>query len=90
MITLGTLLRSLQELHRKVDILMTQQDDINADVTTIEAGIEALNTAATNIAAEIAALQAANPALDLTALDAHAAALTAAVGSITALAPPAA
>jgi len=89
MITNAALLRSLQALHLKVDILMSQQDEVNADVTTIEAGIEALNAAATNIAAEIAALQAANPALDLSALDAHAAALTAAVGSITALAPPA-
>jgi hypothetical protein len=88
-VTNAQLLRSLQELHAKADILMTQQDDINADVTTIEAGVAALGTAATAIQAEIAALQAANPALDLTALNQAAADLTGAVSSVTALAPPA-
>lgn len=89
MITNLQLLRSLQELHAKVDILMSQSDDLAADVTTIEAGIAALGTAAKAISDEIAALKAANPALDLKALDAAAAALTPAVAAVAALAPPA-
>lgn len=87
--TNARILRSLQELHQKVDILTEQQDDINADVTQIQAGVDALGTAATNIQAEIDALKNANPALDLSALDAAAAALTPAVAAISALAPPA-
>lgn len=81
--------RSLELLHQKADIIMTQQDDLNADVTSIEDGITALGTASAAIAAEIAALRAANPALDLTALDAAAASLTGAVASVAALAPAA-
>lgn len=83
------ILRSLQELHAKVDVIMTQQDDINADVTTIEQGVANLGTAATAIQAEIAALKAANPGLDLTALDQAAADLTGAVTAVSAIAPPA-
>jgi hypothetical protein len=75
MVTNAAIMRSLQLLHQKVDIVMSQQDDINADVTE-------LTTAVAAIAAEIAALQAANPTLDLTALKA-------AVDSAAALAPPA-
>lgn len=88
MITSETILRSLQLLHQKVDILTSQSDDLTADVTTIESGVAALGTAATAIQAEIAALKAANPTLDLSGLDA-AAALTPAVAAISALAPPA-
>lgn len=84
------ILRSLQELHAKVDVIMSQQDDINADVTTIEQGVSNLGTAATAIQAEIAALQAANPSLDLTALNQAAADLTGAVSAVSAIAPPAA
>lgn len=84
------ILRSLQELHAKVDVIMSEQDDINADVTTIEQGVAALGTAAAAIQAEIDALKAANPTLDLTGLDKAAADLTGAVGSVSALAPPAA
>lgn len=89
-VTNAQILRSLQELHAKVDVLMSQQDDLTADVTTIEAGVAALGTAATAITAEIAALKAANPALDLSGLDKAAADITAAVSTVSALAPPAA
>ena|SRR5215469_11312430 len=67
---------------------MTQQDDINADVAAIEQGVSAINTAATAIAAEIAALKAANPSLDLSGLDQAATDLANAVAGITALEPP--
>jgi len=89
-VTLAQILRSLQELHAKVDIIMTQQDDINADVTTIEAGVATLGTAQAAILAEIATLKAANPQLDLTALDKAAADMTNAVTSVAAIPPPAA
>lgn len=89
MVTNTQIMRSLQLLHEKVDILMTQADDLAADVTTIEAGVAALGQAAIAIQAEIDALKAANPALDLSALDAAAAALSPAVAAVSALAPPA-
>ena len=82
------ILRSLQELHAKVDVIMSQQDDINADVTTIEQGVANLGTAATAIQAEIDALKAANPSLDLSGLDQAAADLTGAVSAVSAIAPP--
>ena len=66
----------LRDLDQKVSALMSQQDEINADVTELQ-------TAAAAIQAEIAKLQTANPALDLTGL-------TAAISSLTALEPPAA
>lgn len=54
---------------------MSQQDEINADVTE-------LDTAVTAIQAEIAQLQQANPGLDLTALKT-------AVDAVAAIAPAA-
>jgi predicted nucleic acid-binding Zn-ribbon protein len=90
MITNLQLLQSLQALHAKVDILMSEQDQINADVTTIEEGVANLGTAAAAIQAEIDALKAANPSLDLSALDKAAADLTGAVTTVAAIAPPAA
>lgn len=43
-VTNAQILRSLQELHAKVDILMTQQDDINAADTAIESEVADLAT----------------------------------------------
>ena len=84
------ILTQLHVINLKLDVLMSQQDDITADVNTIEAGVTALGTAAAAIQAEIDALKAANPALDLTGLDKAAADLTGAVSGITAItAPPA-
>jgi len=82
--------RDARAINLKLDVLMSQQDDITADVTTIEAGVANLGTAAAAITAEIAALKVANPALDLTGLDKAAADLTGAVTTVAALAPPAA
>jgi hypothetical protein len=86
----AAILRAVQALTVKVGLMSDQQAEIAADVTAIQAGVQALTVADTAIQAEIAALKAANPQLDLTALDAAAKALTPAVASITALAPPAA
>jgi hypothetical protein len=55
------ILNALWRVERRLEILMSQQDEINADVTE-------LDTAFTAIQAEIAQLQQANPGLDLTAL----------------------
>jgi predicted negative regulator of RcsB-dependent stress response len=76
MITNAAIMRSLQQLHLKVDIVTEQQDEINADVAELTAAVG-------TIQAEIAALQAANPTLDLTALKS-------AVDAVAAIAPPAA
>jgi hypothetical protein len=84
-----TILHSLQELHAKVDILMSQQDDINALATELETDVAAEDTALSAIEAEIASLQAANPALDLTALRAAVAGQDAAVAAEQAVVPPA-
>ena len=62
--------RHATHIHHLKEQQMTTQDDL--DAITAELG-----TALTNIQAEIAALQAANPALDLTALRAAADALAA-------------
>ena len=62
--------RLLRELNRKVDHLMAQQDDINAYA-------QAISTAVDGIAQDIADLKAANPALDLSALQASVDRLTA-------------
>jgi hypothetical protein len=88
MITNSALLRSLQELHAKADILMSQQDDLTAAATAIQAENADLASAAANISAEIAALKAANPALDLTALDAAVAGIPAAQAGVDALETP--
>jgi peptidoglycan hydrolase CwlO-like protein len=68
---------TLQRIERKVDLIMSEQAEIDQDVAE-------LNTAVTNIQAEIAALQAANPALDLSALQTA----IAAVAAIAPAAPP--
>lgn len=72
----------LDKLTRKVDRLMSQQDEINADVAELQ-------QADVNIQAEIAALQAANPALDLTALKSAADALSAIAPSAPVVTTPA-
>jgi chromosome segregation ATPase len=68
--------RSIQLLHQKVDIVTSQQDEIDADVVE-------LGNAITAIQDEITALQNANPALDLSALKA-------AADRVADIAPPAA
>jgi outer membrane murein-binding lipoprotein Lpp len=73
-VDLDPVTQSLAELHAKVDALMSQQDEINTDVTELQAAVTA-------IADEIAALKAANPALDLSGLEG-------AVAAVQALAPP--
>ena len=69
----------LQQINAKVDKLMSQQDEINADVAELQVDDTAI--AAEN--AKLEAAQAAGQPLDLTAL-------TAAVAATPAIVPPAA
>ena len=57
-VTLDTLLRSLQRLHQKVDILMSTSDEISADVTELEAKAAAISDGVTAALAHIADLEA--------------------------------
>ena len=66
----------LRQINGKVDKLMSQQDEVNADVTELDGAVTAIQ-------AEIARLQGSNPTLDLTALKT-------AVDAVAAIAPPAA
>ena len=68
--------RTVHAIQTKVNHMSDQQAEIDADVQELQA-------ADANILAEIAKLQAANPALDLTALKA-------AVDATSQIAPPAA
>ena len=72
------ILNALWRIERRLEILMSQQDEINADVTELDGAVTAIQ-------AEIASLQAANPALDLTALKTA----VDAVAAIPPAAPPA-
>lgn len=56
---LESLQQSLASLHRKVDEVMSQQSELNADVGIIQQFL-------TDVEAEIATLEAANPAVDFT------------------------
>lgn len=89
--TLDQILSAVNSANRKLDVLMSQQDELNSDVQAVQQAVTDLGTAATAIEAEIAALKAANPALNLTALDAQVGALKTAVSGVAAItAPPAA
>jgi len=89
-VTLAQVLAAVQVANQKLDVIMSQQDDLTADVQAIDQAVTDLGTAASAIEAEIAALKAANPALDLTALDTAVGSLKTAVSSVAAIAPPAA
>ena len=83
--------RNVQQLLEAIDgrivQLLSGQADLAARVTGIAAGVDALGVAAGKIETELAALQAANPALDLTALNGAVADLGAVVHTVTRIAP---
>lgn len=95
MLGIGAALRRIQQsldvLNWKVDRFMATQADLDAAVADIEAKVGALGTAADAIKAEIAALQQANPALDLSGLTKAVSDLDAAAATVAAIppAPPA-
>jgi chromosome segregation ATPase len=71
------ILNTLWRVERRLEILMSQQDEINADVAELDGAVTAIQ-------AEITQLQQANPGLDLTALKAA----VDAVAAIPPAAPP--
>lgn len=66
----------------------TQQADIDALTTAVNAAVTNLTAFATAIQAEIANLQAANPGVDTSALDTAVANLTNEVAAMSAIATP--
>jgi hypothetical protein len=60
------ILACLQGLLKGEKRIMSQQDEINADVQQLAGYTSDMSTALTAVEAEIAALKTANPALDLT------------------------
>ena len=93
--TNGQILAAVNAANKKLDTalsqigtIMSQQDDITADVQVISQAVTDLGTAATAIEAEIASLKTTNPALDLAPLDAAVGSLKTAVSGVTAIAPP--
>lgn len=87
--TLGRILTAITTANKKLDIIMSQNDELNSDVQAISQAVTDLGTASTAIEAEIASLKSANPALDLTGLDTAVASLKTAVSGVSAIAPAA-
>lgn len=92
-------MQSLHELHRKVDKIMATQAELDAATQALTVLTTDVATNVTQLQTDVANIQALlnQPTLDASALDAAVAAaantasnLDAAVGSVTALAPPAA
>jgi len=88
MVTGKQILAQLATINKKLDVIMSQQDDLTADVQAIQQAVTDLGTAATAIEDEITALKNANPALDLTALDTAVGSLKTAVSGVSAIAAP--
>ena len=95
--TLDQLLKAITTINLKLDVLMSQQDNLDTDVQAIQAALVTLADDTAAVALELDALKkqvAANEPVDLTGLDGAVATLkarVAAVGSLVpAPAPPAA
>ena len=89
--TLDQVLAAVRMANQKLDVLMTQQDDINADVQAIDQADTDLAAAVTAIQADIADLNAkiaAGQPVSLTALDAKVASLKTMVATVAAIVPP--
>jgi cell division protein FtsB len=87
-VTNRQILTAISLLAARMDILMTDQDQVNAAAQQIEADVAAENTALTAIEAEIAALKAGNPAIDFTGLNQAVADLGTATAAEQAVVPP--
>jgi hypothetical protein len=96
MISNSAILRSLQELHQKVDVLLSQSDDIEQAATDLEATVAVISTGVQSALAIITALEAqvaaGQPvtAQSLADLKQAVTDVGTAGQSVTALAPPAA
>lgn len=80
--------QQLLAMDEKLDVIMSEQAGIDAAAQEIQADVAKENTALAAIQAEIAALQAGNPALDLSGLNAAVAALDSATAAEQAVVPP--
>lgn len=83
-------IRLLQELHRKVDRIMTTQDELNAEAQQIETDVASIKDATGKINSEIAALEAqiaSGQPVDLTGLKAAVADLDGATTAVAAVPP---
>ena len=87
-VTNRQLLNLLNIINEKADLIMSTQDEVNAAAQQIEADVAAENTALAAIQAEIASLQAQNPALDLSALNQAVTDLGTATAAEQAVVPP--
>jgi uncharacterized protein YoxC len=85
---LDALTATVDILMTKADRIMTEQAGIDAAAQQIETDVAAENTALAAIQAEIATLQGANPALDLTGLNQAVADLGTATAAEQAVVPP--
>ena len=87
------ILESLQSLHQKAGITMTQLSDLTDAVAKLQADVTTMTTAiaaeVVALNAEIVALQNANPTIDLSAVIASIATIDAAVTAATPVAPSA-
>ena len=89
--TLDQVLAAITTVSRKLDVLMSQQSEIDADVQAIDQADTDLAAAVTAIQADIADLNAkiaAGQPVSLTALDAKVASLKTMVATVAAIAPP--
>jgi predicted DNA binding CopG/RHH family protein len=84
------ILARLSHIEKQLEKVMTDQDTEAALAQEIEADVQAGNAATSAIAAEIAALEAAHPAVDFTALKQAVADAGTALAGEQALVPPAA
>jgi len=85
-VTQSDLDAAVATLNGRIDKMATQAD-VDAITTQVQQVATDLETAKTNLQAEIDALASANPSLDLTALNAAVAPLDAAVNSLGELKP---
>ena len=88
-VTNRQLQQQLDRIETKVDLMSSQQDEVNAAAQQIETDVAAENTALTAIQAEIASLQAGNPAINFDALNQAVADLGTATAAEEAVVPPA-
>ena len=90
-VTLDQLLKAITTANLKLDVLMSQQDNLDLDVQAIQDTLITLQGDTGAISAELDALRAqiaAGQPVDLTGLDSAVATLKARVAAVGALVPP--
>lgn len=90
-VTLDQLFKAINTINLKLDVLMSQQDNLDTDVQAIQAALVTLADDTAAVGLELDALKAqvaANEPINLTGLDGAVATLKARVAAVGALAPP--